>query len=100
MAYEEENEEATFMVDLDPDEWLWLPGVDYVAGWQEARGAAETLNLALFAVGLERDQARAVAGTRADGQGVVRLKATPYGACRLAQLLARAVQGGYADAAK
>ena len=98
MAYEEENEAAAFMVDLDPDEWLWLPGVDYVTGWQEARGAAETLNLALFAVGLERDQARATAGTGADGRGVVRLKATPYWACRLAKLLALAVEHGYADA--
>jgi hypothetical protein len=98
MAHEEENEAAAFMVDLDPDEWLWLPGVDYVAGWREAHGAAETLNLALFAVGLDREHARATANTRADGQGVVRLKATAYGACRLAQLLARAVEGGYADA--
>jgi hypothetical protein len=99
MAYEEENEAAAFMVDLDPDVWLWLPGVDYVAGWQEARGAAETLNLALFAVGLDRDQARATAGTRADGQGLVHLKATEYGACRLAQLLALAVKGAHPDAA-
>ena len=37
MAYEEEYDAAAFMVDLDPDEWLWLPGVDYVAGWQELR---------------------------------------------------------------
>jgi hypothetical protein len=100
MAYEEENEAAAFMVDLDPDEWLWLPGVDYVAGWQRARGAAETLNLALFAVGLGSDEARATAGTRADGQGVVRLKATEYGACRLAQLLALVVKRGPVDAAE
>ena len=100
MAYEEENEAAAFTVDLDPDAWLWLPGVDYVAGWQKARGAAGTLNLALFAVGLDVDQARATADTRADGQGVVRLKATEYGTFRLAQLLALAVEGGHADAAE
>ncbi|MEY9839239.1 hypothetical protein [Streptacidiphilus sp. EB103A] len=93
MAYEEENEAAAFMVDLDPDEWLRLLGVDYVAG-READGAAETLNLAQFAVGLDREHARATANTRADGQCVVRLKATVYGACRLAHLLARAVEGG------
>lgn len=72
--------------DADPDAWLWVRGVDYVGGWRAARDAADKLNSAFAAVGLS-GEVRASAGTGAGGLGVVRLKVSPSGARRLAELL-------------
>lgn len=52
---------------------LWVPGVDYVAGWCSAREAADRLNRVLLGVGFELSAVRAVASTDGDGRGVVRL---------------------------
>lgn len=73
--------------DVDPDAWVWLPGVDYLAGWREARAEAEQLNGALAGAGIGRAELRAVAGTVADGSGVLRLLGTPHGARKLARVL-------------
>jgi hypothetical protein len=78
--------------DLDPDSWLWLPGVDYAAGWREARDAADGLNAALAACGVERQQLRAVADTDAAGQGWVRLVGVPAGWQRLGMVLRAIVE--------
>ncbi|GAA0662513.1 hypothetical protein GCM10010193_12290 [Kitasatospora atroaurantiaca] len=78
--------------DLDPDAWVWLPGVDYAAGWREARDAADELNEVLAACGVDRRHLRAVADTDAHGQGWVRLVGVPYGWHRLGELLQLAVE--------
>ncbi|WOX26685.1 hypothetical protein R2D22_18655 [Streptomyces sp. HUAS YS2] len=52
---------------------LWVSGVDYVAGWRDAREAADRLNRALLGVGLELSEVRAVASTDENGRGVVRV---------------------------
>ncbi|MFI9273813.1 hypothetical protein ACIGXM_24340 [Kitasatospora sp. NPDC052896] len=72
---------------LDPDRWLWLPGVDYVAGWRAARKEAEEVNALLLACGVERSALRAVADTDAQGHGVVRLVGGPEGRLLLGRLL-------------
>ncbi|GAA2751088.1 hypothetical protein [Kitasatospora cinereorecta] len=78
--------------DLDPDAWVWLPGVDYAAGWREARDAAEGLNEILAACGVDRRHLRAVADTDAQGRGWVLLVGVPSGWDRLAELLWLAVE--------
>ncbi|MFF8353092.1 hypothetical protein ACF063_06545 [Streptomyces chartreusis] len=69
------------------DSVLWVPGVDYIAGWREAREAADCLNRALLSVGLELSVVRAVASTTEEGRGVVRLTGWPDAVERLARLL-------------
>ncbi|MEU6573990.1 hypothetical protein [Streptomyces sp. NPDC046805] len=66
---------------------LWVSGVDYMAGWCEARDAADRLNRALLGVGFELSEVRAVAATNEDGRGVVRLAGWPGAVVQLAELL-------------
>ncbi|WP_406328315.1 hypothetical protein [Streptomyces sp. NBC_00203] len=77
---------------------LWVPGVDYMAGWRGAREAADRLNRALLGAGFELSQVRAVASTDESGRGVVRVAGWPDAADRLAGLL-EAVADGDGDAA-
>lgn len=76
------------------DSGLWVSGVDYIAGWREAREAADRLNRALLGLGFELSAVRAVASTDEDGRGVVRLAGWPDVVERLAALLEARVQGG------
>jgi hypothetical protein len=69
------------------DSGLWVSGVDYIAGWREAREAADRLNRALLGAGFELSAVRAVASTNEDGRGVVRLAGWPGAVERLARLL-------------
>ncbi|MGW2893128.1 hypothetical protein ACWDAO_00465 [Streptomyces sp. NPDC001212] len=69
------------------DHGLWVPGVDYVVGWREARVVADRLNRALLGAGFELSIVRAVASTGEDGRGVVRLVGWPEAVDRLAGLL-------------
>jgi hypothetical protein len=66
---------------------LWVPGVDYIARWREAREAADRLNRAFLGMGFELSELRAVASTNDDGRGVVRLAGWPGAMERLARLL-------------
>ncbi|MEU0649335.1 hypothetical protein [Streptomyces umbrinus] len=66
---------------------LWVPGVDYVAGWRDAREAADRLNRALLGAGVELSEVRAVASTNEEGCGVVRVTGWPDAVDRLAGLL-------------
>ncbi|MFF1676860.1 hypothetical protein ACFVYG_12590 [Streptomyces sp. NPDC058256] len=72
---------------------LWVPGVDYMAGWREARESADRLNRALLGAGFELSEVRAVASTDESGRGVVRLAGWPDAAERLAGLLAAVSDG-------
>jgi hypothetical protein len=75
------------------DGGLWVPGVDYVAGWRVAREVADRLNRALLGVGFELSAVRAVASTDGDGRGVVRLVGRPEAAELLAGLLETLADG-------
>ncbi|MEU5347745.1 hypothetical protein AB0H18_44305 [Streptomyces sp. NPDC020766] len=72
---------------------LWVPGVDYVAGWRDAREAADRLNRALLGAGVELSEVRAVASTNEEGCGVVRIAGWPGAVERLAGLLEALADG-------
>ncbi|MEU6080113.1 hypothetical protein [Streptomyces sp. NPDC047108] len=59
---------------MDPDAVLWVRGVDYLAGWREAKDAAVELADALSVVGIEASGAQARADAAPDGSGVVHLR--------------------------
>ncbi|WP_369387900.1 hypothetical protein AB5J72_10025 [Streptomyces sp. CG1] len=69
------------------DSGLWVSGVDYIAGWREAREAADRVNRALLGASFELSAVRAVASTNEDGDGVVRLVGWPNVMDQLARLL-------------
>ncbi|MEU8919038.1 hypothetical protein [Streptomyces nigrescens] len=73
--------------DVGPDAWVWSADVDYLSGWRQAREAADKLNGALRAAGLDSSTVRAVPNVDADGRGVVRLTAVLPAADELADLL-------------
>ncbi|MGW4880086.1 hypothetical protein ACWEPI_26400 [Streptomyces sp. NPDC004262] len=73
---------------------FWTPGVDYIAGWREARESADRLNRVLLSVGFELSVVRAVASTNEDGQGIVRVAGWPGAVDRLAALLEARADGG------
>ncbi|MFG1668464.1 hypothetical protein [Streptomyces sp. Y7] len=75
------------------DSGLWVSGVDYIAGWREAREAADRLNRALLSMGLELSAVRAVPSTNENGRGVVRLAGRPGAVDRLARLLEARADG-------
>ncbi|MCI3930179.1 MULTISPECIES: hypothetical protein [unclassified Streptomyces] len=74
-----------------PDDGLWVPDVDYVAGWVEARAAADAVNAAAALCGLEGD-VRATPHADARGEAVVWM--CPNGAARVAEVLALWAHGG------
>ncbi|MFJ8346010.1 hypothetical protein ACIQ9J_06490 [Streptomyces sp. NPDC094153] len=78
---------------MDIGHGLWVPGVDYVAGWREARGVTDRLNRALLGAGFELSAVRAVASTGEGGRGVVRLAGWPEAVDRLARLLEALADG-------
>ncbi|MEV2253039.1 hypothetical protein AB0I94_21085 [Streptomyces sp. NPDC050147] len=75
------------------DSGLWVSGVDYVAGWRDSREAADRLNRALLGAGFELSEARAVASTNEEGNGVVRVAVWPDAANRLAALFEAVADG-------
>ncbi|WP_208624386.1 hypothetical protein [Kitasatospora purpeofusca] len=78
---------AELAAGLDPGAWVWLPGVDYAAGWRAAKQAADELNGLLAACGVARAQLRAIADTDASGGPVVRLEGIAEGWLSLEELL-------------
>ncbi|MBB5109051.1 hypothetical protein [Streptomyces spectabilis] len=79
---------------VDGDFGMWVPGVDYLAGWREAREVADRLNRAFLGAGFELSEVRCVASTDEGGRGLVRLAGSPSAVARLAGLLESAVSGG------
>ncbi|MEU7223434.1 hypothetical protein [Streptomyces chrestomyceticus] len=59
---------------FDPNETVWVRGVDYVAGWREARDAGVALMEALAAAGIDVTSLKAQAHARPDGYGEVTLR--------------------------
>lgn len=66
-------------------------GVNYVRGWAEARGSADTLAQQLLALGLDADFPGLTADVNVRGEGLVRLGTVRPEA---AMLLARLVRAG------
>lgn len=75
------------------DSGLWVTGVDYVAGWRDAREAADRLNRALLGAGFELSEVRAVASTDQGGCGVVRVAGWPDTVDRLSAFLESVADG-------
>ena len=60
--------------DFEPEDALWAPGIDYVAGWRQATDAGAELLTALKAAGLDGGGITAQGHAAADGSGVVKLR--------------------------
>ncbi len=58
---------------LEPDGWMWVRGVDYVAGWRSAADAATELKDAMDEAGIDTTEVMSTASTTTDGSGVLRL---------------------------
>ncbi|GGO56239.1 hypothetical protein GCM10012287_49370 [Streptomyces daqingensis] len=72
--------------EIDPDSVLWVRGVDYVAGWRDARDAGTELLDAMQAAGMDTHGLTVQADAYADGGGMVRLSCSPALARELALL--------------
>ncbi|MCX4512903.1 hypothetical protein OHA27_21855 [Streptomyces sp. NBC_01619] len=75
---------------FDPDDVLWVRGVDYLAGWRDATDAGSALMVALAAAGVDTTGLTWQASTAADGAGSLRV-ALPAAAARDVAALVRAV---------
>ncbi|GAA5614334.1 hypothetical protein CP981_24740 [Streptomyces platensis] len=73
------NDEA-----LEPDGWMWVRGVDYVAGWRSAVDAATELKGAMDEAGIDTTEVMSTASTTTDGSGVLRLSLPVQAALALA----------------
>jgi hypothetical protein len=58
---------------FDPDDVVWVRGVDYVAGWRDATDAGVELADALEAAGFDTTGLKWRARANGDGSGAVRL---------------------------
>ncbi|MFI1950683.1 hypothetical protein ACH437_02285 [Streptomyces xinghaiensis] len=73
---------------LDPDGWVWVRGVDYVAGWRSATDAAAELMAAVAEAGVDTSGIESRADSASDGSGIVRLS-IPVEATRAIAAIAR-----------
>ncbi|GHF61835.1 hypothetical protein GCM10010218_49280 [Streptomyces mashuensis] len=76
---------------FDPDEVVWVRGVDYVGGWRQAKDAGAELVSALAAAGVGTDGVVFAAQSGADGSGLVRLTLPVTSVRALTELVLRAV---------
>lgn len=72
----------------EPDDAAYVPGVDYVSGWRMAAEAADEVNGALRAMGVDEGAVRAVPHSGAHGEPVVWLR--PEDARLIARVLRQA----------
>lgn len=82
---------------FDPDETVWVRGVDYVAGWREARDAGAALVEALAAAGVDVASLRVQAHTRPDGAGEVTLRLPTIAARQTMEVLRAVLRWGQAS---
>ncbi|MFG2829137.1 hypothetical protein ACGFWI_17010 [Streptomyces sp. NPDC048434] len=68
----------------EPDGWMWVRDVDYVAGWRSAVDAAMELKGAMDEAGIDTTEVRSTASTTTDGSGVLRLSLPVEAALALA----------------
>ena len=83
---------------FDPDEVVWVPGVDYVGGWRRATDAGAELLAVFEAAGLVLEGMTVQGRAGADGSGVVRLR-LPVATARAVAELIRAAAGGDSERA-
>ncbi|MFE2092884.1 hypothetical protein ACWD4L_34435 [Streptomyces sp. NPDC002596] len=76
--------------DLDPDAALWVRGVDYLAGWQDATQAATELSNALTAAGIDTSESKLRATAGADGSALVKLELSATTVRKIATITRRA----------
>ncbi|WDT57261.1 hypothetical protein [Streptomyces sp. G7(2002)] len=69
---------------LEPDGWMWVRGVDYVAGWRSPVDAATELKGAMDEAGIDTAEIMWTASTTTDGSGVLRLSLPVEAALALA----------------
>jgi hypothetical protein len=72
----------------EPEDAAYVPGVDYVSGWRMAAEAADEVNGALRAMGVDEGAVRAVPHSGAHGEPVVWLR--PEDARLIARVLRQA----------
>lgn len=77
---------------FDPDDMVWVSGVDYVTGWRDATQAAAELGDALSAAGVDTGGAQLRAGSAADGTGRVRVELSATAVRQMAALMQTAAQ--------
>ncbi|HET6356575.1 MAG TPA: hypothetical protein VFG16_20570 [Streptomyces sp.] len=72
---------------FDPDDVVWVRGVDYVAGWRDATDAGGELADALAAAGFDTTGPEWRARASGDGSGAVRLMLSAAAARDVAALV-------------
>ncbi|RSO02536.1 hypothetical protein DMH18_40515 [Streptomyces sp. WAC 06783] len=82
---------------FDPDETVWVRGVDCVAGWREACDAGVALMEALAASGIDVTSLKTQAHVRPDGSGEVTLRLPTATARQTKELLQAALRWGRAS---
>ncbi|MEW1545889.1 hypothetical protein [Streptomyces tsukubensis] len=75
---------------FEPDDVLWVDGVDYLGGWQRARDAGRVLEGAVEAAGVDRAGLSWRAIVAPDGSGRVSVVLSVAAAVEVARLLGAA----------
>ncbi|MEU9013437.1 hypothetical protein AB0D12_27485 [Streptomyces sp. NPDC048479] len=82
---------------FDPDDVVWVRGVDYVAGWRDAADAGAELADVLESAGFDTAGLNWQARTNADGTGMVRLVLSAAAAHDVAALVRAVARLGKAS---
>ncbi|MFF3245776.1 hypothetical protein ACFYWY_19010 [Streptomyces sp. NPDC002870] len=82
---------------FDPDDVMWVRGVDYVAGWRDAADVGAELAAALESAGFDTAGLKWRAGTNVDGAGMVRLVLSAAAAHDVAALVRAVARLGKAS---
>lgn len=73
--------------ELNLENMLWAPGVDYVGSWREAQNAGRALLAAIMTACPDTEDATAVALSGPDGLGIIQLRLPAATARALAELI-------------
>lgn len=79
--------------ELNLEDVLWVPGIDYISGWRDAKSACEELSAALAGAWPGVEGIAAVAQSAPDGAAIVQLR-LPIGTARVLTQLLRAEAAG------
>ncbi|MEU3603618.1 hypothetical protein ABZ714_33675 [Streptomyces sp. NPDC006798] len=84
------EETGHYAESFDPDDVVWVDGVDYVGGWRRARDAGQALESALAAAGVDAAGLSWRADAGPDGSGRLSVMLSADAAERIARLLGAA----------
>ncbi|CAG7634746.1 hypothetical protein [Actinacidiphila bryophytorum] len=73
--------------EFDLEETQWVPGVDYVGGWRDAKDACDELLAAVSDTWPEAEDVTASAQSVSDGSALIHLRIPPTTARKLATLI-------------